>query len=271
MLSSLFLIAGVIVLGIAFRSFRHPICQRMSLLCLLGASFLIGYLPGHSWIAGFLVAAIWPLLPWLEILTRVRTLRLPIDRTLRQRTPPNRDIFPNLDQLTEEIETEGFELVDDMGYDWESQQQFLRVFHRDSDRTLAAVCLVDQGDIAFYYISLVARGRDGETFTTWNYPFSYSLKAIPANHICRVRPDIAFHQLCTAHASFLRKRHVSLNQIQSIELSQIRELLQNDIRNQIHHNVAVGLLAPTNDREVRYTWRGMFYLWFRFIWDFVRL
>jgi len=30
-------------------------------------------------------------------------------------------------------------------------------------------------------------------------------------------------------------------------------------------------LARVDAQSVRYTWRGMFYLWFRFLWDFVRL
>jgi hypothetical protein len=35
--------------------------------------------------------------------------------------------------------------------------------------------------------------------------------------------------------------------------------------------VRAGLLAPVDEQKVRYTWRGMFYIWFRFLWDFVRL
>ncbi|HZC36838.1 MAG TPA: hypothetical protein VE242_14540, partial [Chthoniobacterales bacterium] len=50
-----------------------------------------------------------------------------------------------------------------------------------------------------------------------------------------------------------------------------RDLLEQDLRAQIDHNVRSGLLKPVGATQVRYTWRGMFYLWFQFLLDFVRL
>src|SRR4051812_38024839 len=120
MLSSIFLILGVVVLALAFRCYAHAITQRLSILCVLLASFLIGYLPSGSWLVGSLVASGWLLLPWVEILARIRPLRLPIDRTLHHRLPPSRELFPNLHELTIEIEEQQFELVDDVGCDWEA-------------------------------------------------------------------------------------------------------------------------------------------------------
>jgi hypothetical protein len=271
MFASILLICGVAVLGMAFRSFKHSLAQRLSLLCVLATSFLLGYLPSGSWLLGLLVASIWLLLPWLEILTRIRALRLPVERIVRRRTPPGPERFPNLEELTEEIETEQFDLVDDVGCDWDTQRQFLRLFHRVSDQTQAAVCLVDQGDIAFYYISLVTRARDGQVFTTWNYPFSYSLKFGPESRVCRVRADAPFSAICQAHRSFLSRNSILLDEVPCLEPSQIQNLLQNDLRVQINHNVAAGLLAPAREGEVRYTWRGLFYVWLRFLWDLVRL
>ena len=57
MLSSILLVLGVAVLAMAFRSFSNPIFQRLSLLCILGTSFLVGYLPSHSWVIGLVVAS----------------------------------------------------------------------------------------------------------------------------------------------------------------------------------------------------------------------
>ena len=45
MLSSILLVLGIAVLGMAFRTFNHPVAQRLSILCVLAVSFLIGYLP----------------------------------------------------------------------------------------------------------------------------------------------------------------------------------------------------------------------------------
>src|SRR5438132_7972956 len=108
MFSSIFLVLGVAVLGMAFRSFPHPLMQRLSIVCLLISSFLIGQLASGSWLVGLAVASIWIFLPWLEILTRIRTLRMPVDRELQYKNPPGRDLFPKLNELTDEIEQEGF-------------------------------------------------------------------------------------------------------------------------------------------------------------------
>ena len=270
MFASALLICGVAVLGMAFRTLKNGLAQRLSLLCILAASFLFGYLPTRSWLLGLLAASVWLLLPWLEILIRIRGVRLPVDRIVRPRTPPSHERFPNLDDLTEEVEAEAFEVVDDVGCDWDAQRQFLRLFHRASDQTQAAVCLVDQDDIAFYYVSLVTRARDGQVFTTWNYPFSYSLKFGPENHVLRVRAEASFSSICQAHQNFLARNSVSPDEVPSLEPSQMQNLLQNDLRSQISHNVAAGLLALETDGKVRYTWRGLFYVWLRFLWDLIR-
>jgi hypothetical protein len=271
MLASLLLVLGIAVLGMAFRSFANPAFQRLGILCILATSFLIGYLPSGSWICGVIVASIWVFLPWLDILTKIRVLKMPVERQIRHKNPPNRELFPNLDELTVEIEAQGFEAVDDVGCDWETQEQFLRIFHREADQTQAAVCLIDQGDIAFYYVSVMTRTSDDQQFTTWNYPFSYSLKFLPKNHILRVKPDSPFKEMCAAHEKLLRKAQIAPDQIKQLDPDQIRDLLQQDLVAQIRHNVRAGLLTPVDNEKVRYTWRGMVYLWLQFLWDFVRL
>jgi len=271
MFASILLILGVTVLGMAFRSFANPVFQRLGVLCILAASFLIGYLPFESWTSGLIVASIWLFLPWFDILTRVRALRMPVERQLRHKSPPNRKLFPNLDDLTQEIEAQGFELIDDVGYEWDTQRQFLRIFHRSNDQTQAAVCLIDQGYIAFYYVSLMTRTLDGQQFMTWNYPFSYSLKFLPKNRTLRVRPTATFAEMCMVHQKLLDKEQITQNRIQKLAPEQIQELLQQDLTAQINHNIRTGLLAPVDNEKVRYTWRGMFYLWLRFLWGFVKL
>jgi hypothetical protein len=271
MLSSILLVLGIAVLGMAFRSFDHPLAQRLCVLCVLVVSFLLGYLPSGNWAVGLAVAALWVFLPWLEILTKIRGLRMPLERELESKSPPGRDLFPNLDDLTDEIEQEGFELVDDLGCDWDAQRQFLRLFHRASDQTQAALCLIDQGNVAFYYISLMTRPVNGQIFTTWNYPFSYSLKFLPETHIQRVRPTVSFIEMCQAHQHLLSRNNISPDAIPKLDPPQIQALLQRDLTAQITHNVRAGLLTQVDEQKVRYTWRGMFYLWFRFLWDFVRL
>jgi hypothetical protein len=271
MLSSILLVLGVAVLGAAFRSYHNPICQRLSVTCFLSASFLIGYLPTGNWALGFAAVSLWFLLPWLEILTRIRRMRLPVDRPFREKAPPRTDLFPFLEDLTDEMEKEDFQLAEDVGYDSEVQEQFLRLFHRASDNVQAAVCLVNQRELAFYYVSLTTRSRDGQLFVTWNYPFAYSLKFAPKTRVRRVPSTLSTHQMCEAHRSLLQKEKLRDGDVLPLEPEHFRDLLEQDLRAQIDHNVRSGLLKPVGTTQVRYTWRGMFYLWFQFLLDFVRL
>ncbi|MBV8816279.1 MAG: hypothetical protein JO271_17450 [Verrucomicrobia bacterium] len=271
MFSSFLLIAGVAVLGLGLRTFRTPICQRLSILCLLFASFLVGYLPSGSWPVGVLFVAFWIFLPWVGIITRVRKLRLPIERIFSESRPPRDELFPFLNLLTDEIEAQDFALADDVACDWQYQRQFIRLFHRNSDQSQMAICLIHQNHFAFCYVYLVTRSRTGKVFLTWNYPFAYSLKFLPNTRVQRVRPDFSIKQICQAHHIMLGKEHVDETDVLPLEPEQMRELLEQDLKAQIDHNVRSGLLTPAGDHQVRYTWRGMVYLWSRFLLDFVRM
>src|SRR5438067_6269866 len=161
MLFQLLLILGVAVLSMALRSYAGMLAQKFGALGILATSFLVGYFFTGYIAVGVFCAASWLLLPWLELLTRIRKLRLPLEKNLRHKTPPSRELFPALDELTEEIEDERFEFVDDAGWDWEDYQQFFRLFYKPNERTQAAICLIDQDNVAFYYLSLSSRAKDG--------------------------------------------------------------------------------------------------------------
>jgi len=130
MLFGLLLTLGVAVLSVALRSYQTTLAQKLGALGVLIASFLAVYFitgnPGWG-VAG---AASWLFLPWLEILTRIRTLRLPKEKRLRPKTPPSTNLFPTLDEISREIENEGFAHVNDAGWDWEDYRQFFRLFYK---------------------------------------------------------------------------------------------------------------------------------------------
>jgi hypothetical protein len=184
MFSNFLLILGVLTFTLALRTFQHPLLQKLSAVGIFTTSFLIGWLLTGYWIVGAFLAATWLFLPWLDLITRIRKLSLPLERSLRHKAPPNAQSFPALNELTEEIEDETFEHVDDSGWDWDDYQQFFRLFYKADERMQAAICLVDQHDVAFYYIFVSSRAKNGIIWTTWNYPFSYSLKLAPQ---CRVK------------------------------------------------------------------------------------
>src|SRR5450432_4237556 len=124
MLFGLFLTLGVAVLSVALRSYQSSISQKVGAFGVLTASFLAIYYITGNWVLGLLSALSWLLLPWLEILTRIRALRLPREKTLRPKSPPSTDVFPTLDEITAQIESEGFLHMSDAGWDWEDYKQF---------------------------------------------------------------------------------------------------------------------------------------------------
>lgn len=271
MLSHFFIIAAVAVLSAALRSFHHPAAQKLGATGVLATSFLMGSFATHSIAVGAICAGSWLLLPWLEILTRIRKLRLPLEKNLRHRTPPSRDAFPDLPELTEEIEDEKFEYVEDTGWDWKEYRQYFRLFYKEAERTQASICLVDQDNIAFYYLSISSRAKNGTVWTTWNYPFSYSLKLAPEWQVNRMRSSQTFLQMHESHLHWLKRSGVELEGLEALDPEHIPEEIQRDLGAQVRHNIAQGVLKHTEEGQICYSWRGLFFIWLQFLRDLVRI
>ena len=270
-ISHLLLVLGAAVLSAALRSFQNPLLFRLGTLGIVATSFLAGWLLGGSVAFGAVLAASWLFLPWLEILTKVRRLRLPIERRLEPRAPPTRNSFPDFEEMTAEIESDGYVHLEDVGRDYEENRHFYRVFHQPHSRTQASICITEQRDMAFHYLTITSRTEDGRVFMTWNYPFSYGLKLQPrlfTNRFLGGGPFVAMH---TAHEQFLRSREVNPSDLLDPSPEETIRTMQNEMRAQITHNIALGLLVQDGDHFIRYTMRGMVYLWFQFLRDLVRL
>src|SRR5437764_12956608 len=134
MLFGAFLTHAVAVFSVGLRSFQNSYSQKAGALGILAATFLAVYFITGSWMWGSVAAVGWLFLPWLEILTRIRALRLPKEKQLRPKSPPSADTFPTLSEITREIEDEGFVYSDDAGWEWEDYRQFFRLFYREEDR-----------------------------------------------------------------------------------------------------------------------------------------
>jgi len=271
MIGNLLLIFGVAVLSVALRSFQTPLLFRLGTLGIVATSFLAGWLLGGQVWMGAVCALSWLFLPWLEILTRVRTLRLPIDRILAPRMPPTRNSFPGFEEITGEIETEGFEYLEDTGWEFEDNRQFYRVFNHEVEKLQATICLVEQRDIAFYYISITSHSVDGRILMTWNYPFSYGLKTIPKLKINRLAGRQSFAEMASSHRQFLNSQKLTPGDIAAQTPEKIVAAMQTEMRAQILHNLNLGLLKREGNNLIRYTARGMFFLWLQFLRDLVRL
>ena len=271
MLFGLFITLGVAVLSVALRSYESSLSQKIGALGILTASFLAIYYITDSWLLGFLSALSWLFLPWVEILTRIRALRLPREKALRPKSPPSAEVFPTLEEISTQIENEGFRHISDAGWDWADYQQFFRLYYKEEDRAQAAICLNEQHDLSFYYLRISSRTREGVIWTTWNYPLSYGLKLTPQFRINRQRPDQSFWQLYQSHKSFLREHQVETAAIEPLDEEQIQQEMEKDLRDQIAHNLSEGVLTQTDGGEIKYSWRGMVYLWCQFLLDLVRM
>jgi len=271
MLSNLLIVAAVAVLSVALRTYKHPVVRRIGTIGIFATSFFAGWLIGGSLLLGVLFASSWLLLPWLEILTRIRKLRLPIERTLEPTVPPVRSDFPNLGELSDEIEDAGFEQLDDFSCSTEAQSHFYRFFYQSQSSTEAAVCMVEQDGLSFYYVSVTSRTIGGDVYVTWNYPFSYGLRLLPTLHLRRVEPGTEFSMMLAEHRHFLDRSLVSLDAIEPQTPESMRTHIETDLRRQINHNLDIGLLARAGEDKIRYSARGMLFLWFQFLRDLVRL
>ena len=264
MLFKLFILLGAGALAVALRSFQSSFSQKAGAVAILVVSYLLIYFTTGSQILGALAAGAWFFLPWVEILTRIRALRLPKEKQLRPKSPPSTDTFPTLNEITREIENEGFVHMNDAGWDWEDYRQFFRLFYKSEDRAQATICLNEQHDLS-------SRATSGIIWTTWNYPLSYGLKLTPQFRINRQRPDQSFWQLYQSHRAFLRKNNIQLDAIDLLDEEQIEKEIERDLREQIAHNIDQGVLKQTPEGDVKYSWRGMVYLWCQFLLDLVRL
>ena len=93
----------------------------------------------------------------------------------------------------------------------------------------------------------------------------------PRFRINRQRPDQSFWQLYQSHREFLRRNEVDSSALDALDEDRIQAEMEKDLRDQIAHNIDKGVLRQTADGDVKYSWRGMLYLWCQFLLDLVRL
>lgn len=270
MIFDILLVLGVGVLATALRTIQTPAVFRVGTLGLVFTSFLAGWLLGGSVLLGMVFASTWFLLPWLEILTRIRKLRLPLHRALEKSPPPPTSRFPGFVELTEELEALGFEHADDVDWRHDDLRQFYRLFYGTAQRTAAAICLVEQGQFSFFYVSFTSRAEDGRNIMTWNYPFSYGMHLLPDTIANRVDEDLGIEALAARHREFLEKTGVLSPGLAARDPADLRPDFERELRRQIEHNITRGILARDGEELIRYSVRGWFFLWGQFLREFVK-
>jgi hypothetical protein len=271
-MSFILIIAGLIVFSYGCHTFENRYVAKLGWLAPLVATYVGGLWLTGSHAAGAAAISLWFLLPWVEILGRVRKLRFPLVNEIAHRFPPSREVFPNLSELSDEAEQAGFVEAENTGWRWEETDHFMRLFYHAEQRAQAAVTLAQFDGFAVSYVSVTSRSMDGRTWTTSNYPFSFTMKFGPDHKINRFEDAESFEDLLTQHRQFLSSNGIELADLMELDVENLSTYLEKDMQHQIQHNVTVGVLVPTEEANVfRYSWRGCWFLWLQLVKDMLRV
>lgn len=266
------IVIGISVLALALRSSRQNSVRKIGAVTFLVASFSLFYFLSRNLWVGFLGAGAWFFLPWIELLTRIRRMRLPLNNRLRHRELPNPAFFPNATEAATAMEEAGFDHVSDCGWEWAGMQQFFRLFWHPEERAIAAVCLCEQSDVAFAFITITSQDRDGKIWRTTNFPFAPTLQCPPGvrwNHVPCERS--CFHQILADHRRFLDRMKIPLERLKMPDPEEIENGIEQEMKIQVDHNLTAGIIRLTTDGHFQYSRRGLVFLWGQFIKDMVRL
>ncbi len=156
-MNEILLFLGLVVLTAAFLSYGHPVLRRLGVLCVGATTFAAGYLLSRNvWVG-----------------TGLRRASGCFSRGSRSccacancgcrcvsssASPPRRtrDMFPELSDLSDEIESAGFEHVADLGWDMDGYRQFLRLFANPEKPEEAAITYVEQNQLGFHFASVTS-------------------------------------------------------------------------------------------------------------------
>jgi hypothetical protein len=103
---------------------------------------------------------------------------------------------------------------------------------------------------------------------TWNYPFSYGMHLLPETILNRVDEGLNAEELALSHIHFLGNQ--SDLELVPLDAEYLRIEIERDLRTQLEHNIARGILVRDKDEMIRYSVRGMFFLWGQFLREFVK-
>jgi hypothetical protein len=197
---------------------------------------------------------------------------MPVNNRLRHRELPNPSFFPNAIEAAAGMEEAGFEHVSDCGWQWSGMQQHFRIFWNPEERAVASVCLCEQDEVAFAFISITSTDSSGKIWRTTNFPFAPTLLCSPSlkwNHVpCE---KSCFHQILKDHRDFLGKMKINPDNLLIPDPENLESNIETEMSTQVAHNLETGIILLTEDGHFHYSKRGLLFLWYQFIKDMIRL
>jgi hypothetical protein len=268
-----FLTLGIALAAYALRTFAAPALRWLGVLGYLVATWFVGYfLAGDAAWGGWLALSFWLWLPWVEILLRVRPLRLPVEHKLTDRTPPSRADFPYLPEMTESVEAAGFTHTGDTGWEGGPIRQFLRLFYHEASRTQATIVVHQQHSVSVGYVRLTSRSVSGLTYITYDFPICDGLTDRSNTMVQRVpHTDGDISTMLASHLSWIDLLGLTgADEIMVMDAEALPDVIAHEVQERIAHNLRSGNLAELGDGTFRYTWRGCVALWWQVLRDVVR-
>lgn len=270
-MSKFLLIIGLLIFAYACRTFHNRYLNKAGWVAVLVASYLAAYFLTGSHVWGWLALALWFLFPWVEIVGRVRKLRFPIHSHVKHRFPPSREVFPDLDEITNEVEEAGFSKTDDAGWKWDETDHFVRLFYHTGKKLQATISVAQQEAFIFSHASLTTRTADGETLVTTNYPFSFTMKLSPRQRMNRCDDAETFEDMLISHDAFLARHSITSDKTEAQDPENLHAVIEDDLVQQVSHNLDAGVIVRTEGEQFRYSWRGCFFLWCQVVKDMLRV
>jgi Ca2+/Na+ antiporter len=267
------IVVGIFILALALRTSQSPMIRKAGAFTFVAVSYLVFYfISGSNMWVGILGVLMWLFLPWVELLTRIRSMKLPMENRLRHVQPPNASFFPNARETIHAMTECGFERISDCCWHWSGMQQHHCLNVHPQSGAIASLSLCEQADVAFSFVSITSIGQDGSIWRTTNYPFAPTLlhpKHHNWNHVpCRRN---CFHEILENHRQFLQSKKIDRTQISSPDPDHLDELVEEEMEEMIAYNLDLGIIEYSDEDCFRYSIRGLFFLWGQFLKDMVRL
>lgn len=266
------IVIGILLFAIALRSAKRAWVRKLGAVGFLVASYAACFFLIGTWWGGCIGIFLWLFLPWVELFTRIRNMRLPMDNRLHHATLPNPAFFPNAVACLQALEESGFDHNSDCGWHWSGMKQYCRLFLNPSQTTVASLCLCEHADVVFSFISITSITTEGSILRTTNYPFAPTLKFPQKyrwNHVPCTRH--CFRQILASHEQFVHQLGVAENHLQSIDPDLLEDMIEAEMHEMIEHNLDHGIIEFAGDGCFSYSTKGLIYLWGQFLKDMVRL
>lgn len=195
-----------------------------------------------------------------------------MDNRLQHRRVPNASFFPNAQETVDTMIAEGYEHVSDCYWQWAGMKQHYRLFFHHPSHTMASLCLCEQADVVFSFVSISSLCMGGETWRTTNYPFAPTLKypnKFHWNHVPCTRN--CFRQIWTSHRDYLHRHRLCEQTVSAVDVDHLEEMIEEEMQEMIEYNLEQGIIEFSGDHDFCYSKKGLFYLWGQYIKDMVRL